>query len=87
MTGTNEQVVLPFAGIVAPWGIAVDDDGAVYVTEHNRNKVVKLAAGAAIPTVLPFTGLNAPLDVAVDKRGGVYVADRGNDRVVKVDAD
>ena len=85
MSGTNEQVVLPFSGIVAPWGIAVGDGGNLYVTERTRNKVVKLATGAAIPAVLPFTGLSAPLAVAVNKDEDVYIADRGNDRVVKMD--
>lgn len=81
---SNNQVVLPFTDITAPWGIAVDEAGTVYVTEHNTNQVVKLLAGSTTSTVLPFTGLNTPLAVAVDSDRTVYVADRGNDRVVKL---
>jgi serine/threonine-protein kinase len=67
-----------------PWGIAVDNSGTVYVTEHDKSDVVKFPAGSNTPTVLPFNGLNTPLAVVVDKDRSVYVADRGNNRVVKL---
>jgi serine/threonine protein kinase, bacterial len=76
--------VLPFTGVSVPWGIGVDNAGDVFVTEHDNNKVVKLAAGSNAPTVLPLTGLNTPLGVVVDAAGNVLVADRGNDRIVKL---
>jgi serine/threonine-protein kinase len=76
--------VLPFTGVSVPWGIAVDNTGTVYVTEHDSNQVMKLAAGSNTATVLPLTGLNTPLGVTVDTAGNVYVADRGNDRAVKL---
>jgi len=56
----------------------------VNVTDFERNRVLKLAAGASGPTVLPFSGLNHPAGVAVDAAGSVYVADSGNRRVVKL---
>jgi serine/threonine-protein kinase len=62
----------------------VHNAGDVFVTEHDINQVVKLAAGSNTPTALPLTGLNTPLGVAVDNAGTVYVADRGNDRTVKL---
>jgi serine/threonine-protein kinase len=68
------------------WGIAVDNAGDVFVTEHDSSQVLKLPAGSNNSTVLPLTGLNTPLGVAVDQNGGVYVADRGNDRTVKLAA-
>jgi serine/threonine protein kinase, bacterial len=76
--------VLPFTGVSVPWGIGVDGAGDVYVTEHDNNKVLKLAAGANAPTELPLTGLNTPLGVAVDADGNILVADRGNDTVVRL---
>ena len=82
--GSNAQTVLAFTGVSAPWGIAVDNAGTVYVTEHDSNQVMKLASGSNTPTVLPLTGLNTPLGVAVDGTGNIYVADRGNDRAVKL---
>jgi len=70
--------------VTAPWGIAVDNAGDLFVTEEDNNRVVKRAAGSSTPAALPITGLNTPLSVAVDKNGNVYVADRGNDRVLKL---
>ncbi|MDI3313684.1 MAG: protein kinase [Mycobacterium sp.] len=83
--GSGTPTVLPFVGLYQPQGVAVDANGAVYVTDFN-NRVVKLAAGSNNQTVLPFSGLNYPEGVAVDAQGDVYVADRGNDRVVKLAA-
>jgi serine/threonine-protein kinase len=82
--GSTAQTVLPLASVVAPWGIAVDNAGDVFVTAHDSNQVVKLTAGSNTPAVLPLTGLNTPLGVTVDSAGNVYVADRGNDRAVKL---
>lgn len=62
----------------------MDNGGTVYVTEHDKNDVVKYPPGATSGTVLPFTALNTPLAVAVDRDQSVYVADRGDDRVVKL---
>ena len=81
--GSSNPVVLSFSGLYQPQGLAVDNAGAVYVTDFN-NRVVLLAAGSNNQTVLPLTDLNTPLAVAVDNSGNVYVADRGNNRVVKL---
>ena len=64
--------------------LLLDATGAVYVTEHDSNQVMKLPSGSNIPAVLPLTGLNTPLGVTADGTGSVYVADRGNDMVVKL---
>lgn len=83
------QNVLPFNGLnfrLSPGGVAVDSDGAVYVTNQGMyGRVVKLAPGSDTPTVLPFTGLYQPQAVAVDSTGAVYVTDF-NHRVVKLPA-
>ena len=78
------QVVLPFAGLNNPLGVAVDTAGTVYVIDGDR--VVKLAAASSTQDVLPFTGLNNATDVAVDSAGNLYVADGGNNRVLKLAA-
>ena len=49
--------MLPFTGVCVPWGIAVDNAGDVYVTEHDGNQVMKLLSGSNTPAVLPLTGL------------------------------
>jgi serine/threonine-protein kinase len=73
-----------FNGTSVPWGIVVDTAGDIYVSEHDNNQVLKLAANSNAPTPLPLNGLNTPLQLALDKDDNVYVADRGNDRVVKL---
>jgi serine/threonine-protein kinase len=83
--GSSNPTQLPFNGLYQPQALAIDNSGAVYVTDFN-NRVVKLAAGSNDQTVLPFTGLSYPEGVAVDTAGNVYVADRGNSRVVKLAA-
>jgi serine/threonine protein kinase, bacterial len=80
------QVTLPFTGLDAPVGVAVDAAGDVYVAEYRNNRVVKLAAGSSTQTMLPFTGLYYPDGVAVDSAGNLYVADADNNRVVKLPA-
>lgn len=78
------QVVLPFTGLGNVNGVAVDTSGAVYVTDSETRRVLKLAPGSTTATELPFTGLDHPVDVAVDISGAVYAADAGNNRVLKL---
>jgi serine/threonine protein kinase/sugar lactone lactonase YvrE len=80
------QVVLPFTGLDAPVGAAVDTAGNLYITDNGNSRVLKLAAGSTTQSVLPFTGLNNPEGVAVDAAGDLYVADWGNNRVVELAA-
>ncbi len=82
--GATTPDTLPFTSVNSLGGLALDGDGAVYVTDTHKNRVLKLSAGSDAPTVLPFTGLNYPLGVAVDSAGNVYVADAKNGRVVKL---
>ena len=78
------QVMLPFTGLSAPYGVAVDGAGNLYVTDTAHMRVLKLAAGTTTQTVLPFAGLNGPEGVAVDGAGNLYVTDPGNKRVLKL---
>ncbi len=42
--GSTSATVLPFAGLVKPWGAAVDGAGSVYVVDSGNNRVVELPA-------------------------------------------
>jgi DNA-binding beta-propeller fold protein YncE len=74
-----------FNGILQhPGGIAVDNVGTLYVTDHDGNRVLELAAGAPAATTMPqFNGVRWPSAVATDIHRNVYVADAGNNRVLK----
>ncbi|QNI08432.1 protein kinase [Mycobacterium kubicae] len=82
------QTVLPFTGLnfrLSPGGVAVDNNGTVYVTNQGMyGKVVALATGHS-PTVKPFNGLYEPQGIAVDSSGKLYVSDFNN-RVVALGA-
>ncbi|MDP7725992.1 serine/threonine-protein kinase PknD [Mycobacterium sp. TY814] len=80
------EIVLPFAGLNGPLGIAVDGGGNVYVVDNGNNRVVKLDAATLEQSVLPFTDLRYAVGVAVDSRGTVYVSDSYNERVTKLAA-
>jgi len=90
MPPASRQIALNFTGtnfLLHPAGVAVDNNGTVYVADHDHNRVMRLAAGSDTPTqMLQFTGLNWPSGVAVDTAGSVYVADSSNNRVLKLAA-
>jgi uncharacterized protein (TIGR03437 family) len=77
----------------APWGIAVDAAGSVYVTDSANLKVRKISSG----TIAAFAGggatlgdggqatkaqLSAPQGLAADGAGNLYIADLNRIRVV-----
>jgi serine/threonine-protein kinase len=76
------QTTLPFANLLGPEGVSVDNGGTVYVADTLHHRVLALSAGSTSPAVLPFDGLNYPTGVTADNGGTVYVTDAGNKRVV-----
>ncbi|NWJ40970.1 MAG: hypothetical protein HXX12_08355 [Geothrix sp.] len=83
-----------------PHGIAVGDDGTVYVTDavnHTIRKitpdgrVVTVAGKALHPGSMDGVGTEArflmPFAIAVDRNGTMFVADRGNDAIRKITPD
>ncbi len=84
-----------------PAGIAVDDDGNLYIADKGNDRVRKVDSSGTMSTVAGgdeagFSGddgpaseasLKAPVDVAVDTSGNLYISDSGNHRIRKVDAE
>src|ERR1019366_8381885 len=86
------------AQLNAPFGVAVDAGGNLYIAEFSNNRVRKVGTNGNTSTlagngVSGFSGdggqatgaqLNGPQGVAVDSLGNVYIADTNNNRVRKV---
>ncbi|MFF4948468.1 RICIN domain-containing protein [Streptomyces chattanoogensis] len=98
-TGDNGPAVS--AQLNRPYGIAVDSNGTLYLSDYNNHRVRKITTDGKIGTVAGtgaagFSGdngpavsaqLNCPREVAVDSSGAVYIVDAGNHRIRKVTAD
>ena len=65
---------------VAPYGVAVDREGNVWVADNYLNSVTEISPTGA--TLQSFSA-NAPWGIAVDAQGGVYIAEYGGDNVLK----
>jgi sugar lactone lactonase YvrE len=80
------------AELGAPWGVAVDSSGSVYIADTANERVRKVSPNGTIATIAGtgtpgYTGdrrgaacakLNSPWSLAVDPSGIVYFSDWGN---------
>ena len=78
-----------------PRGIAVTNNGTVYVADEFNHRIRKMNSSGLVTTLAGSTQgfadgtgsnakLNRPSGVTVDANGTVYVADRGNHRIRKI---
>jgi DNA-binding beta-propeller fold protein YncE len=70
----------------SPWGITVDGQGDVYITDTGNQRVQKFDRDGNFLTQWGGFGpgegqFNFPYGIAVDARGSVFVVDSGNTRV------
>ncbi len=83
-----------------PFGIAVDGNGNVYVSDASANTIRKITSAGVVTTLAGRWGssgstdgsgtsarFTVPYGVAVDSTGSVYVVDHGNHTIRKVSAD
>ncbi|CAF1539190.1 unnamed protein product, partial [Rotaria sordida] len=75
-----------------PWGLYVDDDQTIYVTDYNNQRIVEWKCGATTGQVVAggngsgngTNQLNYPYDVIIDKeRDNLIISDSSNRRVVR----
>ncbi len=97
---SGDSAVATLAEINKPFGIAVDNTGAIYFADRSNGRVRKILTSGVIVTIagmgsagynsdgIPGTTaeLNDPNGIAADNSGNVYIADRLNNRIRKVDA-
>jgi hypothetical protein len=88
------------AQLDAPWGVAVDSSGSVFISDSGNHRIRKIDAAGVISTIAgtgagTFGGdgglataakLFHPIGLQVDNTGAVLVADTYNHRVRKIDA-
>ena len=87
------------ASFNTPSGLAIDDDGNLYVADTANNRIRKVTSEGVVSTIAgdgtagyvdgpaAQARFNGPIGVATDNQGNVYVADTYNDRIRKISSD
>ncbi len=90
--------IATLAEIDGQTGAAIDQEGNVYISDFNSNRIRKVAPGGTITTVAgtgtpgfagdggPATAAKifGPMGIALDKSGNIYFADNYNQRIRKI---
>ncbi len=71
-------------GLLSPYGVAVDPNGDVYVTEFSGNVVKKISPEGVVLDTISHASLNMPYGIASDADGNIYIANFGNDSITKM---
>jgi len=71
------------AGISAPYGLYVDQNGTLYVANNGNDTVTAYPAGSKSPSSTWSQDLQSPLYPIVDGNGDLFVSNQGNGTVVE----
>ncbi|AMD56241.1 hypothetical protein ATO49_28610 [Mycolicibacterium fortuitum subsp. fortuitum DSM 46621 = ATCC 6841 = JCM 6387] len=83
--GSTTPEPLPFDKLTKFGQMAVGTDGSVYITDNQRNKLLKLAPGAAAPIELPVEIGNGLGHLVIDADDNLYSARDG--KILKIAKD
>ncbi len=75
------MATLVSTGLDAPFDVAVDASGNVYIADAFNNAIKEWNASTQQVSTLVSSGLNHPESVAVDAAGNVYIADFENNAI------
>ncbi len=97
--GANEGSNASLVSFKSPRNIAIDDSGAMYISDFGGARVYRMAPDGTLTTLAgtgwpgysgdgpaPFAQLNYPTALAADHQGNVYIADSGNHLIRRVSA-
>ena len=68
-----------------PQGLAIDNEGSLYIADSNNNRVRKVTRDGLIRTVAGPASLSFPAGLALDRSGNLYIADSSNHRITRLD--
>ncbi|WP_047491142.1 Ig-like domain repeat protein [Terriglobus sp. TAA 43] len=99
-SGSSPDNVLATTGLLtAPYGVALDADGNIYIADTGNNLVRRVDASTGMMTIVAGTGvagyandgqpattaqLNQPFGLAFDRDGALYIADKFNQAIRKL---
>jgi predicted membrane-bound mannosyltransferase/sugar lactone lactonase YvrE len=90
----NPDPSAPASTFNEPWGVAVGQDGSVYVADTWNYRIQKFTADGQFIKMWSTFGQTNPQDtfygprgLAIDAQGRLYVVDTGNKRIVIFDSD